>query len=292
MTEVKHELGTPPTAIIHICKSCGTSFQGNYCNNCGEKVLVASDRTFKSFFSNFLLAVTITDNKVLKTLWMVISRPGLLAKEYVEGRRVNYFRPLQLFFILNIIYFLFPLLQLFNTSLYTHMHLQPHRQLARYMVYSKIGNDRLALEGYTLMYNDKSTSLAKLLIIVFVFLACIPMAVIYRKRNRYFTDHMALAVELTAFNLAVNAIALSGLLMLTSKIFHLSHSGWEKYLDDTTLTVIFIITNLYFLLAAGRTFYNQRGAVLVVKVVLGMFGLFVALEAYRLILFLITFWAL
>jgi hypothetical protein len=288
----KIETQLAPVPVIHICESCGHRFEGNFCNNCGEKVLMASDRTFQTFLSNFLLAVTVTDNKFLKTLWLIVRKPGTLSKEYVEGRRVNYFRPLQLFFILNLFYFLFPVLQLFNTSLYTQMHLQPHRRLARYLVYSKVGNDPLALEGYSLMYNDKSTSLAKLLIIVFVLVACVPMTIIYRKKNRYFTDHMALSVEFTAFNLAVNAIALSGVLMVTSKIFHLSHSGWEKYLDDTTLTIIFVITNLYFLVSAGRTFYNQKGIMLVVKVVLGMLGLFVALEAYRLVLFLITFWVL
>jgi hypothetical protein len=292
MPEINEEIEAVQAKRIHACQSCGQSFAGNYCNHCGEKVLVASDRTFKTFLNNFLVALTVTDNRFIKSLWMVVSKPGILSKEYAEGRRVNYFRPLQLFFILNLIYFLFPLLQLFNTSLYTQMYLQPHRKLVQYLVHAKIGNDRLALEGYTLMYNDKSTSLAKLLIIVFVLFACIPMTVIYRRRNRFFTDHMTLAVEFTAFNLAINAIALSGLLMVTSKIFHLSHNGWERYLDDTTLTVIFILTNLYFLTRAGRSFYNQKGWMLVVKVILGMLGLFVALEVYRLVLFLITFWAL
>ena len=52
------------------------------------------------------------------------------------------------------------------------------------------------------------------------------------------------------------------------------------------------MTNAYFLFNAGRTFYNQRGFVLIIKVLLGLFGLFVALEIYRLLLFLVTFYAL
>ena len=44
--------------------------------------------------------------------------------------------------------------------------------------------------------------------------------------------------------------------------------------------------------AAARTFYNQDGWIMIIKVMLGLLGLFVALEVYRLILFLITFWAL
>jgi hypothetical protein len=292
MSVVNDEMPAPTLQKIHTCKSCGQRFEGNFCNHCGEKFLVANDRTFKTFLNNFLLALTVTDSKFIKTLWMVIRHPGKLSAEYVEGRRVNHFRPLQLFFVLNLFYFLFPVLQLFNTSLYTQMNLQPHRRLARYLVHEKIGTDPLALQGYSLAYNDKSTSLAKLLIIIFVLLACIPMAIIYRRRNRFFTDHTVLAVELTSFNLAVNAIALSGIVMVASKLFHMGHSGFEQYLNDTTFTIIFIATNLYFLISAGRTFYNQKGIKLAVKVILGMLGLFVALEVYRLLLFLITFWAL
>jgi hypothetical protein len=276
----------------HVCKSCGNEFVGVYCNICGEKILETKDRTFRTFLSNILLTITFTDNKFLKTFWMVISNPGFLSKEYVEGRRVNYLRPLQLFFILNLIYFLFPLLQLFNTSLRTQMNFRTHSAIVKQMVFSEIGKDSFALRGYELMYNDKSNSLAKLMIIVFVIVASFPMMMIYRKRNRFFTDHIALAVELTAFNLAVNAIMLSLFLMGLSSALHMTHLGWEKYLNDTTLTIIFVVTNTYFLFAAARTFYNQRGWILIIKVVLGLLGLFVALEVYRFILFLITFWSL
>jgi hypothetical protein len=287
--EVAGVIESQEESTTHLCKSCGNSFTKMYCNACGEKVLMAKDRRFRTFIRDVL---AFTDNKLLKTLWLIISKPGFLAKEYAEGRRVNYIRPLQLFFILNLIYFLFPLLQLFNTSLRTQMYLRTHSKLVRDMVFSKIGNDRLVLEGYSLMYNEKSTSLAKLLIIVFVILASLPMMLIYRRHNRYFTDHVTLAVELTSFNLAVNAIVLSLFLMLVSKVMHWSHLGWEKYLDDFTLTIIFVLTNSYFLFRAGRMFYAQKGKILILKVVLGLLGLFIALEAYRLCLFLITFWTL
>lgn len=276
-------------AVAHTCKSCGNSFTKSYCNACGEKRLEPQDRSFRNFLATVL---SLADNKFLKTLWLVIRKPGFLSKEYAEGRRVDYIRPLQLFFVLNLIYFLFPLLQLFNTSLRTQMYLRTHSRLVREMVFDKVGNDALALEGYSLMYNQKSTSLAKLLIIVFVILASIPMMIIYRRRNRYFTDHVALAVELTCFNLAMNALFLSAFLMVISHLLHWTHLGWERYLDDSTLTIIFVLTNTYFLFGAGRTFYAQKGKILILKVVLGLLGLFITLELYRLCLFLITFWTL
>lgn len=277
---------------IHICKSCGNQFEGLYCNKCGEKVLQPVDRSFRSFLSNILLAVTFTDNKFIRSLKFVITKPGFLSKEFSEGRRVNYIKPLQLFFILNLIYFLFPLLQLFNTSLNTQMYLRTHRSIVRQMVNEEINKEGYSFEAYSLMYNQKSTSVAKLLVIVFVFFAALPFALIYSRKNRYFSDHMTLAVELAAFNLAINALGLSLVLIIANGLIHWTHTGWEKYIDDVTLTLIFVMTNVYFLFGAGRVFYNQKGFKLIIKVVLGLLGLFIALELYRLLLFLVTFWSI
>jgi hypothetical protein len=160
------------------------------------------------------------------------------------------------------------------------------------MVNQELAKQGYSYEGYSLMYNEKSTSFAKLLIIVFVFFAALPFALVYRKRNRYFTDHLNLAVELATFNLAMNALFLSLLLIIANNLIHLTHSGWQRYLDDLTLTLIFVLTNIFFLFSAGRIFYNQKGFKLIIKVVLGLLGLFIAFEMYRLLLFLLTFWSI
>jgi hypothetical protein len=276
----------------HICKSCGNKFTGSYCNQCGEKILLPRDRTFKTFVSNIRQAISPRDNKFLRSLLLIVTKPGFLSKEIVEGRRVNYVRPLQLFFALNVVYFLFPLVQLFNTSFDTQMYLRTHSPLVQKMVKHKLVTEGYSLEAYRLLYNEKSTSMAKMLIIVFVLLAALPFTIVYRKRNRYFTDHLTLSVELASFNLLMNALFLSLLVIVINKLIHFTHTGWERYLDDITLTVIFVLTNLYFLFSAGRTFYGQRGFKLIIKVLLGMLGLFITLEAYRLVLFLVTYWVL
>jgi hypothetical protein len=276
----------------HICKSCGNTFVGLYCNQCGEKVIEPKDRKFKTFLGSVLIATTFVDNKFAKSLWLTIKNPGFLSREYVDGRRVNYMRPLQMFFILNLVYFLFPILQMFNATLQTQQYVLPHKKLAHRMVLEKIHEEGLDMRGFELMYNDKTTSLAKLLVVLFVILASLPLSAIFQKRNRYFTDHVALSVELTSFNLAVNAIGLSVIFLVISKLFSWGNVSSGSYLNDLTLTIIFVITNLYFIFRSARTFYNQKGKRLVIKAMLGVVGLFLALEAYRFLLFFITLWSL
>ncbi len=283
---------SPAETEERTCKNCGNRFQGIYCNLCGEKIIEPKDRSFRAFLSNILIAITFADNKFVKTLWLILSRPGYLSAQYADGIRVKHVRPLQMFFILNLIYFLFPVLQLFNSSLRTQMYYLAHGAWVRKLVINRLIEENLSLQGFELIYNAKSASLAKLLVVVYVVLAAIPLALLFiRKRNRYFTDHVTLSVELACFNLFVNAILLSAVLWVVSRVFQVGHLSWNNYLNDNTLTIIFILTNLYFVYRAAFTFYNQRGWKRVAKAVAMIIGLFLALEAYRLILFFITFWS-
>lgn len=282
-----------PITAVRTCKSCGHTFQGTYCNVCGEKVLEPKDRKFSVFLSKVLISTTIVDNKFARSLWLTIRNPGFLSREYVDGRRVKYMRPLQMFFILNLIYFLFPVLQMFNSSLYTQLHVLPHRKLAKEVVARKIVDEGLSMQGFELMYNSKTTSLAKLLLVIFVLLSAVPLSLIFKKKDRYFTDHLALSVELTSFNLALNAIGLSLVFLVFDALFKWGHFAWGiHHLNDLTLTIIFVLTNALYIYNAARVFYGQKGKRRIVKAMLGVLGLFLALEAYRFCLFFITIWTL
>jgi hypothetical protein len=267
----------------NICKSCGNRFKGYYCNICGEKVLQGRDKSFSAFLNNILIAVTFTDSKLIKTLWWVIRKPGYVSNEFAEGRTIKYVNPLSLFFVLNLIYFLFPVIQLFNASLNTQL-LAPQRLLVRDMVAHKMMSMQMTdIASFSLIYNQKTTGLAKLMVMVFVVITSLPLNFLYRKKNRYFSDHVGFTVELACFNLFVNAICLT----LVAKLLGLGH-----YLDELTVTFIFVSSNLYFLLKSGMTFYREKGWRLVVKSIVMLLLLRVALEIYRAILFIVTIWAL
>lgn len=268
--------------LTHTCKSCGNSFTGNYCNECGEKILKPSDRSFKTFLSNILIAITFADSKMIKTLWLVLKKPGFVSKEFANGRRVNYLKPISLFFVLNLIYFFFPVVQLFSASLNTQL-LSPLRNAYQNLIAHKIVDLGMNVESFSLIYNLKTTAFAKLMVMVFVVLGSLPLNLLYWKKDRFFTDHVSYVVELACFNLFINAIVLSILVAIL---------GVGKYLDEAILTGVFISTNLYFLLRSGFEFYGEKSWRLVLKSVLMILFLKLALEIYRMILFFVTIWSL
>ncbi len=262
----------------HNCKSCGNVFTGEYCNLCGEKILHPSDRSFKKLMSNILIAITFADSKFIRTLWLIIKSPGELSCDFADGRRVKHLPPLSLFFVLNLVYFFFPVIQLFNASLNTQL-LSPLNEWYRTLIAHKLIGLKMDVASFSLIYNIKSTSYAKLMVMVFVVVASLPLNLLYSKRNRYFTDHIGYMVELACFNLFINAI----LLTLFAKFLWLG-----SYLDETVLTAIFISTNLYFLFRSSTIFYFEKGWKLFLKSALMIIVLKLALEVYRAVLFFVT----
>lgn len=90
----------------HICVNCGNSFTGKICNQCGEKVFYHEQLSFKSFLHHWVDLFTHFDNKVLKSIWLTIVKPGFITKENLLGKRVRYAKPVQLFIIVNLLFYL------------------------------------------------------------------------------------------------------------------------------------------------------------------------------------------
>lgn len=270
-------------AEIHTCKSCGNTFSGLYCNQCGEKIIEPEDRSLRTFLNSIFVALTFADSKFFRSIAMVVGKPGFLSKEFAEGRRVNYLRPMSLFFLLNLVYFLFPIVQLFSATLWTQLNSFHGKYAVPTVATKMVELGVLDRSSFALLYDQKTAAFAKMLVIVFAILVSLPLNLIYRTRNRFFTDHVGLAVELVCFNLFVNALGLS----LVVGVFHLG-----SFIGEATLTTILLTTNIYFIARAGRIFYDDRGIKLVVRTLLIIGVLKISLEAYRAILFYITIWSM
>ncbi len=102
---------TEATALIpptERCLNCGAELSGEYCNHCGQKKVRRHDFSLKHFFGHLLHEVTHLDsNKILKTLYALVFRPGLLTAEYLAGRKGSYINPIRIYLTFSALYFLF-----------------------------------------------------------------------------------------------------------------------------------------------------------------------------------------
>jgi len=86
------------------CKNCGATTNGNFCHQCGQAthLHVPSAREFLHEFMAHYVAI---EGKLWRSLKLLLFKPGLLSREYIEGRRVRYVEPLRLYLSFSIIFF-------------------------------------------------------------------------------------------------------------------------------------------------------------------------------------------
>ncbi|HKO95752.1 MAG TPA: DUF3667 domain-containing protein [Pyrinomonadaceae bacterium] len=95
-----------PTPIV--CANCGAELTGAYCHRCGQKKVDRRDFSVKYFFRHLLHELTDLDgSKILKTLFALLFRPGLLTSEYLAGRKGSYLNPIRIYLTFSALYFLF-----------------------------------------------------------------------------------------------------------------------------------------------------------------------------------------
>lgn len=88
------------------CATCGAVVTGAYCASCGEKSLVREELTLAEQARQVWSGLVRYDAKTLRSLVLLGLRPGFLAFEYCRGARIRYLKPVQLFLLANVLYFL------------------------------------------------------------------------------------------------------------------------------------------------------------------------------------------
>ena len=58
------------------------------------------------FIEQSIDAFTSLDSKIFQSFFVLIFKPGVLTKDYIIGRRVRYMKPIQIFFIASLIFYL------------------------------------------------------------------------------------------------------------------------------------------------------------------------------------------
>ncbi len=76
------------------CLNCGKKFtrSDKYCVSCGQDTHTSRLQT-KNIFHNFLHAFTHTDKGFFYLIPQLVTKPGIIAREYNVGRRKSYFSP-------------------------------------------------------------------------------------------------------------------------------------------------------------------------------------------------------
>ncbi len=87
------------------CLNCGTPLTGPFCPQCGQKAS-ETDPTLRTFLQDTTQELTDLDGKVPRTVVALFTKPGLLTKDFLAGRRARWIPPLRIYLFASLAYFL------------------------------------------------------------------------------------------------------------------------------------------------------------------------------------------
>ncbi len=86
------------------CLNCGAKITGSYCSNCGQKNTSYRESIWH-IVSDLLEEAFSFDSRLYRSVYLLLLRPGVMTREYNEGKRVKYIRPLRIYLFSSIVYF-------------------------------------------------------------------------------------------------------------------------------------------------------------------------------------------
>jgi hypothetical protein len=265
------------------CANCGDTRQENYCPNCGEKKFHPGSLTAKHYVEESLEGLFHFDNKFLRSIKTLITRPGQLSVDYAEGRRVRFMRPLPLFLIVNLVVFLLLFNNPFSIPLQNYITYSPFTNFNTVeLVNEKIAAEKTTHTQYEQRFNDASHSRSKSLLIAFIPAYALLFALLLFNKKKTTVEHLVFATHYVTFIL-VAMLATFYLLGLPLELAT-EYFGLHFYFDDFALVFYTALFGAY-LFFAIRRFYKTRNWQNVFVSALVALNFFTLLFLYRMLLF-------
>ena len=269
------------------CPTCSSELSTAYCPTCGERPPSARDLTLRGLFHQLLQAFSTIDGKLLRSFRCLVTRPGALTVAYVQGRRVGYLKPLQLFLVVNVLFFAMQSLthtNIVSSPLDSHLHQQDWQAIAQRMVTGRLETLHTTLDRYAPIFDRAIVLHAKSFIILMVLPFALLLPILFRRNPQPFVAHAVFSLHFYAFLLLLFCVALAVAAVDAS----LGGAGLNSARMDNALSGINLVVSAIYLYLASGTAYGARGAIRVVKALTLALAVAGIMLGYRFVLFLVT----
>lgn len=180
------------------CPSCGKKFEGPFCYACGEKRISPKDYTLRKYAVQAIDIFTHFDGKFYRSIKYLLFFPGKLTNETLAGRRVMLMKPVQLFVVISLLYFILMKQHDFFYSFLDDMKHSEVYQIAKREAAAR----NITVEVYAEQYDRATVTTGKTLIFSMIPFFALGVWLFHLKRLNLFVPHLIFATHFFAFFLA------------------------------------------------------------------------------------------
>lgn len=159
----------------HNCTNCGNLLTGNYCNNCGQPA--ETHRISAAYFLHDIPhSILHVDKGLFYTFWQLIKNPGVVLKDYLEGKRAKHFKPIAYVLMLSAI-----------SVLLAHWNVK----LIQYLQHQRTGSSIYVTEHFFTKYQSA-------FILIMIPIVSIITWLVFKKNKYNFWEHMLVNTYMAA----------------------------------------------------------------------------------------------
>ncbi len=267
-----------PSNFQQKCKSCNTDLLGDYCHLCGEKIVHENDFSIIKIIEQGIDIFTHIDSKIYKSAIALLFKPGHLSVLYVQGVRKSYMKPIQLFLLANVLFFLLlsstdvfrkPSAWWFESSNDMNVNIAD-------LVLQKSNESNKSIREIALLYDQKSNTYAKTFVFSFIPILGFVLSILFVFKKLQFGKHIIFAIHFFSFVLVVMVIWAE----LVDNLFHVT-SNLYYVIPIQIILFVYIILGL-------KKFYKTTWWYTIISSILLLLCFNYSLEIYRFLVSYLT----
>ncbi|GAB3919706.1 DUF3667 domain-containing protein [Mucilaginibacter myungsuensis] len=263
------------------CQTCGSTRNEKYCPACGEKTFEPHQLSLKEFVEELFEGFSHFDTKFIRTIKTLIFKPGQLSLEFCAGKRVNHMKPIQLFLVVNLIFFIAALHNLYSLELYNYINFKPFITFnTKQIINDVLAKEHTTLAEYTAVFNEKMKSSSKAFIFAFIPVYGVFFALFFFWKKKYFVEHLVFATHFMSFVLVM--LFLGGYLIMLPYFMIVGKESAD--FDFFYSWAVRILIGVYAGFAIHRFYRTPIFYTLIIALVVGYF-FFAPIQYYRMGLF-------
>lgn len=271
------------------CPNCGHHpFNSDFCPNCGQRKLTEKDFRITSLAGDFFQSVLNLENSFFRTLKVMFSRPAEYVVKYEHGARKKYISPIKLFLLANALYFLFPAINAFTTTLDIQLNQLIYSEYITGFIESRVESSGMVFDEYEAEYNELTSTLSKILLITLPFLFGLATwaSTIWQKNRVPFLFHLNRSFIFHAFVLSILVSLLPGSLYIIARTFSLEFLF--GILNNFTITLASVVLMNIFGYLLYKGFFKTNIWINLIRTLTLNAVYFFLIFLYRFILLMVT----
>jgi hypothetical protein len=181
------------------------------------------------------------DSKIFRTVKLLLLKPGLLTREYFEGRRVRYVSPLRLYLVFSVIYFA-------AAALVDRPAFRPDENAEVGALGAALGLENMSAEEANRLMADVQAHWIPRLMFALVPISALVVQLAARRTGRNYPQHLSFALHVHAAFFA---------LLTATIVVELLHVNWLSVAASLSRTALLVV---YTVIAFHQAYGGPWGA--------------------------------